>query len=277
MPAGYGVIVGNCQAESLRVVLDADDRPILRVPPVYELTADETRRLHELLGAARFLVAQPVRDDYHGLPLGTRQLRASLPSSARTALFTPVRFAGLYPFQASLHVPGVEEVPPIVGYHDIRTLAAAAGLPVPDRVATATVHAIADDSLAELRRREENCDVAVADLLRPIAAHLRTINHPANAIWTPLAARVLDALGLPGEPKDPGRPLLDGVHAPREAWVTAAWGDRDGPQEHWIIEGRTVDVADVRDAHRRWYARHPLFVAGAIDRLSPLLRRWRAG
>jgi hypothetical protein len=275
LPEGFGLVVGNCQAESLRIVLDADDRPTVRVPPVHEITAHETRRLHALLPRAAFLVAQPVRRDYHGLPLGTDQLRAALPRTAAVATFTPVRYPALYPFQATLHIEGVDDVPPLVAYHDVRTLLAASGEPARTELPTALVRSIADDALAELRRREQYATVAVSDLLRPVAAHMRTVNHPGNDVWMPLAARIIEALGRRGEPTDPGRPLLNAVHAPLEPWAVAAWGEVDEPRASWLVEGREVDPAEVAVAHRAWYARHPRFVDGARERLAPLLARWR--
>ncbi|MET3467008.1 WcbI family polysaccharide biosynthesis putative acetyltransferase [Microbacterium sp. 1262] len=274
-PEGFGLVVGNCQAESMRIVLDAPDRPTVRVPPVHEMDAADVERLHELLPRASFLVAQPVRDDYHGLRLGTRQLAASLTPSARLVTFPVVRYAGLHPFQAALHVDGIEEVPPIVAYHDIRTLAAAAGVPALPLLDRRAVHQVESDSLAELRRREEAIDVAASDLLRPTSAEvMRTINHPGNGVWMPLAERVLSALGLPGGPTDPGRPLLNAVRAPLEDWVVDAWGLPDAPRRSWIVDGVEVDPALVAEAHTEWYRAHPDFVAAAIVRLRELAGRW---
>ncbi|MFS0712401.1 WcbI family polysaccharide biosynthesis putative acetyltransferase [Microbacterium sp. 2P01SA-2] len=276
LPEGFGLVVGNCQAESMRIVLDAADRPTVRVPPVHEMDAADVARLHELLPRAAFLVAQPVRDDYHGLRLGTRQLAASLGPSARLVTFPVVRYAGLHPFQAALHVDGIDEVPPIVAYHDIRTLATAAGLPTAPRLDPRTVRHIESDSLAELRRREESIDVAVSDLLRPASAELmRTVNHPGNSVWLPLAERVLAALGLPGGPTDPGRPLLNAVRAPLEEWVVDAWGLSDPPQGSWIVNREHVDPAVVAEAHADWYRAHPDFVAAATVRLRDVIGRWR--
>ncbi|WP_256728853.1 WcbI family polysaccharide biosynthesis putative acetyltransferase [Microbacterium oleivorans] len=277
LPDGFGVVVGNCQAESLRIVLDAPDRPTVRVPAVHEMTAADAERLHALLRRASFLVAQPVREDYHGLPLGTRQLAASLPATAALVTFPVVRYAGLHPFQAALHVPGVDEVPPVVAYHDVRTLAALIGLPVRDALDREGVLATADDSLAELRRREQDIDVAVSDLLHPTSAELmRTVNHPGNPIWMPLGERVLDALGDAGEPTDPGRPLLNSVRAPLEPWVVDAWGLSDEPHPHWLVGGVEIDPAEVAEAHIAWYRRHPLFVEGATTRLRATFARWRS-
>ncbi|WP_426736815.1 WcbI family polysaccharide biosynthesis putative acetyltransferase [Plantibacter sp. 2H11-2] len=274
LPTDFGVVLGNCQAESLRTVMDAPDRRFVRVPAVHEMTPEDAERLHELVGAAHTVVSQPVRDDYHDLPLGTRQVAAS--TSGRVLTVTPVRFGGLHPFQAAVRVPGVEENPPIVAYHDVRTLAAAAGLPVASVLQPAAVRAIGRASVEELRRREAATDVPVSDLFDSVTAdHARTVNHPGNAIWLPLGARILETLGATGSVTDPGRPLLNAVRAPLAPEVVDAWSLTDEPRDHWILEGVEVDDAEVRVAHTDWYASHPEFVAAAVDRLAALLSVWR--
>ncbi|ROR81681.1 hypothetical protein SAMN06295974_0926 [Plantibacter flavus] len=274
LPTDFGVVLGNCQAESLRTVMDAPDRRFVRVPAVHEMTPEDAERLHEVVGAAHTVVSQPVRDDYHGLPLGTRQVAAS--TSGRVLTVTPVRFGGLHPFQAAVRVPGVEENPPIVAYHDVRTLAAAAGLPVASALQPAAVRAIGRASVEELRRREAATDVPVSDLFDSVTAdHVRTVNHPGNAIWLPLGARILETLGTTGSVTDPGRPLLNAVRAPLAPEVVDAWSLTDEPRDHWILEGVEVDDAEVRVAHTDWYASHPEFVAAAVDRLAALLSVWR--
>lgn len=276
LPDGFGLVVGNCQAETMRILLHADDRPTVRVPPVHEMDAADTERLHELLPRASFLVAQPVRDDYHGLPLGTRQLAAALSPHARLVTFPIVRYAGLHPFQAALHVSGIDEVPPVVAYHDVRTLAAVAGLPVASRLPRRAVEQVAADSLDELRRREQSIDVAASDLLRPTSGEvMRTVNHPGNVVWMPLAQRVLDALGVSGAPTDPGRPLLDAVRAPLEEWVVDAWDLPDAPRSQWRADGVEIDPDVVAAAHREWYRTHPAFVDAAVRRLRGTLAHWR--
>lgn len=275
LPESFGVVLGNCQAESLRLVMDAPQRRFIRVPPVHEMTADDARRLHEVAAAAHTVVTQPVRDDYHDLPLGTRQVAAA--TSARVLTVPPVRFAGLHPFQAAIRVPGIDDDPPLVAYHDVRTLAEAAGLPVASALDPAAVRGVGRASIDVLREREAATDIAVSDLFDTVTAdHMRTVNHPGNAVWLPLGARVLDALGAAEGPVDPGRPLLDSVRAPLAAEVIEAWALSDEPQEQWIVEGKPVSDAEVREAHLAWYAEHPGFVGAATERLAALLAVWRA-
>lgn len=274
LPTAFGVVLGNCQAESLRTVMDAPDRRFVRVPAVHEMTAEDAERLHEVVGAAHTVVSQPVRDDYHGLPLGTRQVTAS--TSGRVLTVTPVRFGGLHPYQAAIRLPAFEVNLPIVDYHDVRTLAAAAGLPIASALSPEAVRAVGGASVDELRRREAATDIPVSDLFDSVTAdHARTVNHPGNAIWLPLGARVLDLLGATGGVSDPGRPLLNGVHAPLLPEVVEAWSLTAAPRDQWIVDGVEVADEEVRAAHTRWYRSHPEFVAAAVERLAPLLAVWR--
>lgn len=274
LPERFGVTLGNCQAESLRLVIDAPAHRFVRVPPVHEMDAAETARLHEIVAVAETVVSQPIRDDYRDLPLGTRQIAAV--TDARILTVPPVRFGGLHPFQAAIRVPGVDGDPPVVAYHDVRTLAAAAGVSVIAELSPEAVRAVGEMTLDTLRDREVRADVPVSDLFAQVTAdHMRTVNHPGNAVWMPLGARVLEMLGHPDGAIDPGRPLLDSVQAPLEAAVVEAWSLPDAPRAHWLVNGDAVDADEVRAAHLAWYAAHPDFVAAALTRLAPLVDVWR--
>jgi len=298
-PEGGGdvaLVVGNCQAESLRIFLEGGGLTTVRLPPVHELTRDDLPQLGRWLARARLLVSQPVRDDYHGLPLGTAQLAAGLAPEARVVRVPVVRFAGLYPAHVIVRPPSdVSLVPPLVEYHDVRLIAEAAGTPLPDDALTpSVVRSIAESSLAELRKREAAHDTVVAsDLFVPGGGdgpgadagdgpgadvprfdQMRTLNHPGNPVWTALAARVRDRLGLSEHVVDPGRPVLSSVHAPRERAVVDAWGLADEPTDHWVVGGERLGADEVRRAHLAWYADHPDAVAAALARHADTFALW---
>lgn len=274
------VVVGNCQAESLRVLLDDDDVSTVRLPPIHEIEADDVPRLTRLLARTEVLVTQPVGADYRGLPLGTEQLVPLLPASARVVRVPPVRYHGLHPWHVVAHPPGLADPdPPVAAYHDLRTLAVA--LAPADRrredlpVATPeALRAVADGSVAELRRREELHGTVVAhDLFAtPAPALMRTVNHPGNAVLVPLAARVRAAAGLAARANRVERPLLDAVHAPVEAPVLAALGLDDAPRPDWHLHGRAVTDEEVAAAHLAFYADRPDVVALLVERYAPLMR-----
>ncbi|MGX6607345.1 WcbI family polysaccharide biosynthesis putative acetyltransferase [Micromonosporaceae bacterium Da 78-11] len=277
-PAGddpVALVVGNCQAESLRIMLDGGGLRTVRLPAVHEIVAADLPHLDRWLVRATVLVSQPIRADYHGLPLGTAQLSERLPAGARTVRVPVIRFAGLYPTHAIVRPPtdpGL--VPPVVGYHDLRILAEAAGHAAGPPLDAATVRAVAEHSLTQLRTREEaHGTVVVSDLFAtPSFAQMRTLNHPGNQVFSALAARVRAALDLPEHAVDPGRPLLDSVHAPRAAAVIEAWGLDEPERPHWVVGGEAVEAGTVREAHLAWYAKHPDAVRAGLVRHADALR-----
>ncbi len=274
------LVWGNCQAESLRCVLDGGGLATVQMPPVHELVASDLPHVERWLGRAQTLVSQPVRDFYRGLPLGTNQLAARLGEGAGVVRVPVIRFAGLYPTHAIIRPPSDPGLaPPVVEYHDLRVLTEAAarrsGLTVADTpLGTEAVLAIAALSLVALRTREAAHDtVVVSDLFdAPSFELMRTLNHPGNPIWMELAARVRQWLGLPGHGLDPGRPLLSAVHAPWAAAVIEAFGLDAEPRDDWIVHGANVEAGQVREAHLRWYEQHPDAVDAGLARHADALR-----
>jgi hypothetical protein len=273
VPEGLALILGNCQAESLRIVIDGPDLPTVRIPPVHELEPSDLPHLDRLLAAASLVITQPIRDDYRGLPVGTRQLAARVPAAARLVVVPAVRHRSLHPAQVVVRHPDRPiEDPPLVAYHDLRTVAEALGHPRPV-LTVATVAAIARDSTAELRMREERSDtVRMSDVFdRPRFPLLRTINHPGNPVWAELARRVRARVGLSDTVTDPGRELLWSVVAPREDVVIETWGLDDAPDPHWYVGGQPVHDEEVRAAQLRWYGEHPDLLRLAADRHAAAL------
>ncbi|MGO2751229.1 MAG: WcbI family polysaccharide biosynthesis putative acetyltransferase [Pseudoclavibacter sp.] len=274
-----GLAIGNCQAESLRLAL-GDDVRVVRTPPVHELDTSDLPHLDAWLSRASFLISQPIRDNYRGLPVGTSQLRTRLRAGAREAIFPVIRFAGLYPFQAIIRPPSdTSLVPPLVPYHDLRTLAEAAGVEaLPGRASTAAIAAVAAASITQLRSREErHGTVPVSDLFaHPTFSQARTINHPGNPVWLETARRVRERLGLPEIEVSLDREILNSIHAPREQSVIEAWGLDDQPTESWTVDGASISTERVRSAHLDWYAEHPDAVEAGLARHSATMGALRA-
>ncbi|GMA87926.1 hypothetical protein GCM10025868_31760 [Angustibacter aerolatus] len=89
----------------------------------------------------------------------------------------------------------------------------------------------------------------VSDLLTTAGAEAaHTINHPGNQVLIGLARRVQAALGWAPDATDPGRTLLDSVHAPLDPLVVAAHGLDVAPRPDWVVGGRAVPDADVVEA-----------------------------
>ncbi len=263
------VVHGNCQAESLRQLLqDAPGAPwsSVRIPPVHELAADEVPLLHRLLGQADVVLTQPIGDDYHDLPVGAGQVQQTA-ARARTVVWPVIFYSGLHPWQI-VHQDAEEGAPPLVPYHDARTVLRAAG-GAPLRPASQAAAAVSEWSIGELRRRERAAGaVPVSDLvLEAGAGAMRTVNHPANLVLVALARRVQEELGLLATAVDPGRRLLDAVQAPVEAGVLEGLGlDPSAARESWLIAGDPVTDAEVAATQLAWLRSRPRVLDDIVRR-----------
>jgi signal transduction histidine kinase len=268
------LVVGNCQAEALRVVLDAvPDRPYrtARIPPVHELERADLPYLEELLGQTAVLIAQPIRDDYRDLPLGTAQLAERLPTGSKVVRWPVIRYAGLYPFQVIVRHPADRSVtPPPVPYHDLRTIVAARdGHREWDvEVSAAQLRDVAEASRDELARRERaHTDVGVSDVLANFGADAaHTINHPGNGVLVELAARVLRHQNVTPRPAAPDRTLLGSVVAPLEARVLTALDITAAPRPDWHGTHGHWRPGQVHEVQLDWYRDNPDYIALATQR-----------
>jgi hypothetical protein len=276
-PDPLWLVVGNCQAEALRVILDSvPQRPYrtARIPPVHELEQSDLRHLDELLGQTAVLVCQPVRSDYRDLPIGTAQLIDRLPVGAKVVRWPVIRYAGLYPFQVIVRDPADRSVtPPPVPYHDLRTIVAARDGRSPDaawdvEVSAEQLRDVAAASREHLAQRERaNTDVGVSDVfVREGADAAHTINHPGNGVLVELARRVLRHQNVTLAVESPSRTLLGSVSAPLEARVLAAQ-DIDAPaRPNWQAGQQLWTPDEVHAVQLRWYRDHPAYIALAFER-----------
>lgn len=272
------VVYGNCQAEATRVLLDsaAEGRwRTLRMPPVHELEAADLPHLRAVLASTAYLVAQPVADGYRDLPLGTQEVARQLPPQARISLFPSVYWAALFPTQVIVRVPGAGD-PPVIPYHDLRVLTAVANdRPVSfDPVHSSGVRAVRDDSLAQLRQRQQHHEtIDVATILEHAGEETTwVVNHPQNHVLLRAAEAIVASLGLTGEVTDPGRVLLGQLRTPVYPETLDALGIKGTPRPHWSIGGEHVSEQEVADGQLQWYRDHPEAAGIGLKRHAELVR-----
>ena len=93
-------VYGNCQAESLRVLLHGaleGQWHGVRMPPVHELTREDLPHLHALLPRLGLFVTQPVAPGYRGLPLGTDDVVPRLGSRVEVVRVPAMRWSAFMP------------------------------------------------------------------------------------------------------------------------------------------------------------------------------------
>lgn len=267
-------VVGNCQAESLRILLESTGAvDSFRIPPIHEWSEEDLPFVAAALATTDVLVMQPVRDNYRSLPVGTAQLAALLPRGAQLIRFPVLRYDGTNPYIAIVRSPLEPSLnPPAVAYHDIRILAQAAGLsqqrPVPESV---WLHCAAQ-SVAQLQRREEaHQTVTISDVLATTPVW-HTLNHPDNATLSELARRVVKAIGMASEVSPPAdREMLGRLRAPIQPEAATALGVTE-VRATWEYDG--APIPDFTAAHLQFYADHPEVVTAGLrrhaDRLTTL-------
>lgn len=131
----------------------------------------------------------------------------------------------------------------------------------------------AEKSLRELRRRENDLQVRLADKIeRPehITSGFHTINHPANELVVEEARQTLAHLGY----ADADRVLhsrqlyLDHIKAPREPQILRALGATVDPTEPqtWRTPRGEFTNTDVVEAHLRFYADRPDLLEAGLQK-----------
>lgn len=209
------VVVGNCQAAALEIMLRTNDAftdrfEFTSFPPVHEIPAEMVIDLHVAVAGADLAVLQRIDDGYRdNLGLGTETL-AGLAGAATVVRWPSVYWAGYFPDLFYLRdAAGQPVVDGPFDYHDRTVLEAyATGLSVADTarlLEDPTLPSDADlwaaNATAELEIRGEGCDVEVASF---IASRFRqellffTMNHPANALLCHIAQQVTNLIGVPG-------------------------------------------------------------------------------
>lgn len=270
-PRPVVVVLGNCQTEALRVLLDgspAQSVRSVRVVPIFEMTADDVIHLDHLLARTDVLIVQPVADGYRGMPLGSDEIAARLPRTTQVVRVPSFFYGGLYPWQVLVRTPESGD-PPGVPYLDLRTvLEAATGRRPGADMAADGIREIAAASVAELARRQEKAGaLPQADLIEPAGADAcHVVNHPGNTVLVATARRIQEAIGVPVDAVDPGRVLLSEVFAPLDSQVIEALGLAAEPRTDWRYRGETVPDEQIREVQLAWLREHPEIVSLGMER-----------
>jgi hypothetical protein len=210
------VVVGNCQAKALEMMLSTNEGftsrfEFVSFPAVHEISEAAVPELHDTVAGAAVLLAQRIEEGYRdGIGLGTETL-ARIAAGATVVRWPSLYWAGYFP--DLFYLRDAARAPVVDGpfdYHDRTILEAyVAGVDVavacswledPERPSDA--QAWAANATAELDVRGEGCDVQVASF---IASRFReellffTMNHPSNRLLAFLAQEITALIGIPGK------------------------------------------------------------------------------
>jgi Polysaccharide biosynthesis enzyme WcbI len=275
------VVVGNCQAKALEMMLATNEEfakrfEFVSFPAVHEIHAETIPELHKAVADAAVVILQRVDDGYRdGIGLGTETL-ARIAGSATVVRWPSVYWAGYFPDLFYLRdSTGQPMVNGPFDYHDRSILRAySSGLDVdatcrllqdPEQPSDAS--AWATNATAELNIRGHDCDVQVTDF---IDANFRTellfytMNHPTNGLLAFLAHEITKLLDIPGlvhKEQMPGE-VLGWTFYPLHPNHIQALGLSFGADVVWgltqfKIRGVTYESSDAVQAFFTYYSAHP--------------------
>ena len=278
------VIVGNCQAKALEMMLDTNEEfakrfEFVSFPAVHEIPQDTVSELHRAVADATVVVLQRIDDSYRdGIGLGTETL-ASIAGTVTVVRWPSVYWAGYFPDLFYLRDAGGQ---PVVDgpfdYHDRSILEAyAAGLDVlatcraledPERPSDAQPWAA--EATAELADRGRECDVQLTSF---ITSSYRddllffTMNHPTNLTLGFIAQQVAELIGVPGKvdhrqiPDEILGPTFYPLHANHVRALELEFGaEVMAGNTPFKIRGVTYEPAKAVQAFFDYYAVHPQLV-----------------
>ncbi len=209
------VVVGNCQAKALEMMLSTNGEfarrfEFVSFPAVHEIPLEMVPELHAAVADAPVVILQRVDDGYrNGVGLGTETL-AQIAGTATVVRWPSVYWAGYFP--DLFYLRNAEGQPVVDGpfdYHDRSILQAyASGLDVAgtcrlmeDSELPSDAREWAAKSTAELDIRGEGCDVRVTTFIDSTFQDellFFTMNHPTNRILAFIAQQITELMGIPG-------------------------------------------------------------------------------
>jgi hypothetical protein len=285
------IVYGNCQAEAIRVLLERSaafcgtyrTQPI---PAVHTASRTNVEVLRRAVASASLIVSHPVRDGYHGFPVGSEEILEHAGTDCARLTIPALYYDGLYPYQVYVRDrAGAAPPAPLSIYHDLRFLHCA-GMgwdiktarswlrdfePSPDGIAQ--VAAQARDALLGYEAVFE-LDVRVARRLtgpEVLPDSFFTVNHPTNRGLNEVVAGIHAQLGMPYSPADGDEELLGRRRTPLESSVITALGLAASPRPEWTIDDRRFPLEDLLATHLTWYRAHrELVQSGLIEHASRL-------
>ena len=287
------VVVGNCQATALELMLKTNEEfasrfEFVSFPPVHELPEALVPELHRVVADAAVLIPQRIDDGYRGgMGLGTNTLE-EIARTSHVVRWPSVYWAGYFP--DLFYLRDAKRQPVLDGpfdYHDRSILqayadgvdVAGACLLLEDPERPSDAQAWAAEATAELDVRGQGCEVQVASF---IASRFReellfyTMNHPTNRLLAFIAQQITDLLGVPGNidsQRMPGEVLgstFYPLHANHVRTLELRFGEELGAgRTPFRIRGTSYEPAQAVQAFYEYYGAHPQLVELNLDPGGP--------
>ncbi len=271
-------IFGNCQADEIGRLFSLH-RPLLekyeliRTKPVFLMTQQDREQFVGSAVALDIFICQFTGENY--APATTENLRKRV--KGRVLEFPSLWFSGhlpdlFYPTGNTVNGAPSSYHSAIIASAFDRGLSQAQTESIYEHPGAISYHFLSENywhGLAELRRREQRCDVTVSDIIIKSGPGIRmfhTMNHPNRAIILHVANQLLRLLAV--QPiDDDGEDHMNAI-----AWpITAAAANLFGvvKERPFSFGSKAISLSAMIEAYFRWYRNNPTILQENRDHLHP--------
>lgn len=246
---------------------------------VHLLRDEDAPQYAEALQQADFILAQYVADTYPCSFVRNSELVRQY--GHKVIFWITLYFRGYNPELFYLRLDGRTPLRGPLGDYQSRTFFAAwkQGLSVQEALALQAdpgfnqerYAAVPDESLAQLRRREENAHIAITPALERLVWSQRlffTFNHPSLTLLQMAASALLEKAGIPATApaQGLGSEPLGNIQPPINPWIVRTRGMADPESDRWKgFAVKDIRKGEVTIGRQRTYA--PEEVVGLFFRI----------
>lgn len=212
-------VMGNCQSAPIKSLLQQRLNipcEIIQIKPVHLLKEHDIKGVVSTLSSSDVVVTHLISNNYNNFPIGTDQLSDIVKADAKVIVVPNAHYIGYFPsfiyikdFKGRGVTPRVPEYSHFPSdYHDAFCIAAKIkdysldklfGFYESYKGAADWLEGYIDESLFNLREREQDCHVKISDFIEDNYKNRQlfwTFNHPTNELLTYMADQIIDRLGF---------------------------------------------------------------------------------
>jgi hypothetical protein len=272
------VVVGNCQASALELLLNQSSNflrhfEMQEVPAVHLMSASDVTHLQQSLKSTRLLIVQQISADYRdNIGLGTADLQSRLPAEGQSLTYPSIFWPAYSPELFYMNSADSAHFTEDFDYHHRLIFRGYLEQLTPFETLTNLIDTSyvdadprsAEIACAELERRETDLDIRVSGFISQHFQDRRlfhTINHPSNECLLDVVRQILNQLDLACDVplRQPGE-ILGQTTYPILPSVQSALGLKFESDFLFKIRDKQMHPIDVIDGYYRLYQSNPEIV-----------------
>ncbi|MBD8793238.1 hypothetical protein IFR09_20605 [Pseudomonas syringae] len=211
-------VMGNCQSAPIKTLIQKRINvpcEVVQIKAVHLLKDWDIENVLKIISSSDVVITHLISDNYNNFPIGTNQLKNIMLPNAKLIVVPNAHYIGY--FHSFIYIkdakgrgvtPRVPEYSMFPSdYHDAFCIAAKIkALSKKDLLdfyenyseARAWLEKYIDESLANLREREQECDVVISDFIEENYKRRQlfwTFNHPTNELLTFITDQIIKKIG----------------------------------------------------------------------------------